>query len=50
LIPDLIAVDIALPGVNGIEAARRIRKLAPRSRIVFLTQEGHAEAMEETLT
>jgi CheY-like chemotaxis protein len=36
--PDLILMDISLSGINGIEAAARIRKLAPDSRIVFLSQ------------
>lgn len=47
--PDLILLDIGLPGLNGIETARRLRELAPRSRIVFLTLEGSAEVVEEAL-
>lgn len=47
--PDLILMDLALPGLNGIEAARRIRELDPRSRIVFLSQEGSTEIVEEAL-
>ena len=30
--PDLIVLDIGLPSLNGIEAARRIRKLSPESK------------------
>ena len=37
--PDLILLDIGLPTISGIEAARRIRKVAPKSKILFLTQE-----------
>ena len=37
--PDLILLDIGLPGLNGIEAARRIGKVASVARIIFLTQE-----------
>jgi len=47
--PDLILLDIGLPGLNGIETARRLREMAPRSRIVFLTLEGSAEVVEEAL-
>jgi DNA-binding NarL/FixJ family response regulator len=35
--PDIVILDISMPLLNGIEAAREIRKLAPRVRIVFLT-------------
>jgi DNA-binding NarL/FixJ family response regulator len=47
--PDLILLDIGLPGLNGIEAARRIRKLAPNARIIFLTQESSPEIVHEAL-
>jgi DNA-binding NarL/FixJ family response regulator len=45
--PDLILMDIGLPGLNGIEAARQIRKVIPQSKIVFVTQETSAEVVEE---
>jgi DNA-binding NarL/FixJ family response regulator len=40
--PDLILLDVGLPHMNGIEAARQIRKLVPESKILFLTQESSA--------
>jgi DNA-binding NarL/FixJ family response regulator len=47
--PDLILLDIGLPTLNGIEAARRIRNLSPESKIIFLSQESSADAVHEAL-
>ena len=47
--PDLILLDIGLPTLNGIKAARQIRKLAPESKIIFLSQESSAEVVQEAL-
>jgi DNA-binding NarL/FixJ family response regulator len=35
--PDLIVLDIGLPALNGFEAAKRIRQIAPAVKIIFLT-------------
>ncbi|HSZ63027.1 MAG TPA: response regulator [Terriglobales bacterium] len=48
--PDLIMMDLGLPTLNGIEAARQIRKVAPKSRILFVSQESSAEIVEEALS
>jgi len=48
--PDLILLDIGLPGLNGIEAARKIRNLVPESKIIFLTQESSADVVQEALS
>ena len=45
--PDLILLDIGLPGLNGIEAARRIVQTSSASRIIFLTQESSADMVRE---
>ena len=47
--PDLIVLDIGLPSLNGIEAARRIRKLSPESKILFVSQESSADIVREAL-
>jgi len=45
--PELILLDVGLPTLNGIEAARRIRALSPNSKILFVTQESSAEVVQE---
>jgi len=35
--PDLILLDIGLPNLNGLDAARQIRQVAPDAKILFLT-------------
>lgn len=39
LSPDVVLLDIGMPLLNGLEAAPRIRRASPDSKIVFLTQE-----------
>lgn len=47
--PDLILVDIGLPSLTGIEASRRIRKVSPESKILFVTQETSSDVVQEAL-
>jgi DNA-binding NarL/FixJ family response regulator len=47
--PDLIVLDIGLPHMSGIEAARQIRAFAPDVAILFLTMNNHALMVREAL-
>lgn len=35
--PDIILLDISMPLLNGLDAARQVRKLVPESKLIFLT-------------
>jgi DNA-binding NarL/FixJ family response regulator len=48
--PDLILLDIGLPNLNGLEAANRIRQVAPDARIVFLTQNSDKDIVQAALS
>jgi DNA-binding NarL/FixJ family response regulator len=47
--PDLILLDLSLPKLNGMEAGRRIRKLCPHSKIIFLSQDPSPEIVQGAL-
>jgi DNA-binding NarL/FixJ family response regulator len=47
--PDLMLVDIGLPLLNGIEAARQVRHLAPEAMILFVTMQTDRIYVEEAL-
>jgi DNA-binding NarL/FixJ family response regulator len=45
--PDVILLDISMPVLNGIDAARRLRKIVPSSKLIFLTMHGDADYVSE---
>jgi DNA-binding NarL/FixJ family response regulator len=48
--PDLVLLDIGLPGITGIEAAEQILKVSPRSKIIFLTENDCDMIQEKALS
>lgn len=47
--PDLVLLDVSMPELNGIEGARRIAKLLPASKLVFVTQQLKPEYVRAAL-
>ena len=48
--PDVILLDIGLPSLNGIEAARRLRRISPHSKILFVSQESSPDVIQAALS
>lgn len=47
--PQLILLDLLMPGMNGLEVLQRIGKIHSRARIVMLTAVGDVEVAERAL-
>jgi len=47
--PDAVLLDVSMPILNGIEAARQIRALAPRIKLLFVTQKADREYVQAAL-
>ena len=45
--PDLLLLDVALPLLNGIEAARQVKLIVPEARIIFVTMHADPNYVEE---
>ena len=48
--PDLIVLDIGLPTLDGFAAARQIRRLAPESKIIFVSVDSSPDLRQEALS
>ena len=48
--PDLILLDIGLPALDGLEAAKRIRQVAPDAGIIFVTQDSDRDMVRVALS
>ena len=48
--PDVILMDLGLPGMNGIEAMVKCKEILPDSKIIALTSHDKSEEVIEALT
>lgn len=49
LLPDVIVLDLSMPGLNGIEVATRVRALGLPSAVVFLTVHDEEELIQAAI-
>lgn len=50
LFPDVVVLDISMPVMNGIQAARRLKELHSPARVVFLTVQADPDFVEAALS
>ena len=47
---DVIVLDVLMPGMNGIETFKQIRKLDPAAHVIMLTAHAQLDAAMESIT
>ena len=47
--PDVAILDISMPGVGGFDAARRVRAVSPRTRLLMLSVHAKVEYVQQAL-
>ena len=49
VLPDVVLMDVRMPKINGIEAARQVKEVAPSAKIVMLTVSDEEEDLFEAI-
>lgn len=47
--PDVVLLDIGMPGLNGIETATLLRSVVPQAKIIFLSQNADPDVIRKAL-
>jgi DNA-binding NtrC family response regulator len=45
--PDLVILDLKMPGMDGIEVLKKIKEVSPKTRVIILTGYGSPEAAQQ---
>ena len=47
--PDVVLMDIVMPGIDGIEATRRIKEIAPQTKVIAITAYDNREFPKQSV-